>query len=124
MTKMMSAAAAAYLRYSEGFMTCVDIKVQLVLQFVVSRGRSEVFLSILGRVYLSEVVSKFDVHTGLLQVRPDAGEHVHGETTTVVDGDASAKFVAGAVGPAQLFTALYLQQCRHLRGVRSRRPVV
>ena len=28
MTKMMSAAAAAYLRYSEGFMTCVDIKVQ------------------------------------------------------------------------------------------------
>ena len=26
MTKMMSAAAAAYLRYSEGFMTCVDIE--------------------------------------------------------------------------------------------------
>ena len=63
MTKMMSAAAAAYLRYSEGFMTCVDIKVQLVLQFVVSRGRSEVFLSILGRVYLSEVVSEYEPKT-------------------------------------------------------------
>ena len=33
--------------------------VQLVLQFVVSRGRSEVFLSVLGRVYPSEVVSEF-----------------------------------------------------------------
>ena len=29
-------------------MACVGIKVQVVLQFVVSRGRSEVFLSILG----------------------------------------------------------------------------
>ena len=63
MTKMMSAAAAAYLRYSEGFMTCVDIKVQVVLQLGVSRGRSEVLLSGYGRVYRSEVVSEFGPKT-------------------------------------------------------------
>ena len=38
---------------------CVDIKVQLVLQFEVCWGLGEVFLSILGRVYLSEIVSEF-----------------------------------------------------------------
>ena len=62
MTKMMSAAAAAYLRYSEGFMTCVEITSSAV-QFVVSRGRSEVLLSGYGRVYRSEVVSEFGPKT-------------------------------------------------------------
>ena len=38
MTKMMSAAAAAYLRYSEGFMTCVDIKVRAPTQSWTSRS--------------------------------------------------------------------------------------
>ena len=33
------------------------------LQFLVCRGRSEVFLSILGRVYRSEVVSEFGPKT-------------------------------------------------------------
>ena len=34
------------------------------LQFGVSRGRSEVLLSGYGRAYRSEIVSKFDFHTG------------------------------------------------------------
>ena len=38
---------------------CVDIKVQLVLQFGVSRGLREVLLAPVGRVYLSEIVSEF-----------------------------------------------------------------
>ena len=37
----------------------MDIKVQLVLQFWVCRGRREVRLALRGRVYLSEVVSEF-----------------------------------------------------------------
>ena len=39
--------------------TCVEIKVQLVLQFEVCCGLGEVFLSILGRGYLSEIVAEF-----------------------------------------------------------------
>ena len=35
--------------------TCGDIKVQLVLQFGVSRGLREVLLAPVGRVYLSEI---------------------------------------------------------------------
>ena len=50
-----------------GTPACVASKVQVVLQFEVCRGRSEVFLSILGRLYLSEVVSEFDA--GTLPVR-------------------------------------------------------
>ena len=42
---------------------CVDIKVQLVLQFGVSRGLREVLLAPVGRVYLSEIVSKFEPKT-------------------------------------------------------------
>ena len=41
-------------------MICVDSS---ALQFGVSRGRSEVFLSILGRVYHSEIVSEFELKT-------------------------------------------------------------
>ena len=36
-----------------------EIKVQVVLQFGVSRGRSEVLIALRGRAYLSEIVSKF-----------------------------------------------------------------
>ena len=36
-----------------------EIKVQLVLQFGVSRGRREVLLALRRRVYLSEIVSEF-----------------------------------------------------------------
>ena len=39
--------------------TCGDIKVQVVLQFEVFCGRSEVLLSILGRLYQRDVVSEF-----------------------------------------------------------------
>ena len=39
---------------------CVEIKVQVVLQFEVCHGRSEVLLSGYARVYLSEVVSEFE----------------------------------------------------------------
>ena len=42
---------------------CVEIKVQLVLQFGVSRGLREVLLAPVGRVYLSEIVSKFEPKT-------------------------------------------------------------
>ena len=42
---------------------CVDIKVQLVLQFGVSRGLREVLLAPVGRVYLSEIVSEFGPKT-------------------------------------------------------------
>ena len=38
---------------------CVESKVQLVLQFGVSRGLREVLLAPVGRVYLSEIVSEF-----------------------------------------------------------------
>ena len=38
---------------------CVDIKVQLVLQFGVSRGLGEVLLAPVGRVYLSGIVAEF-----------------------------------------------------------------
>ena len=48
-----------------------EIKVQLVLQFEVCRGRREVFLSQYGRVHRSGIVSEFgsrdslvDFHTG------------------------------------------------------------
>ena len=41
------------------FGTCVASKVQVVLQFGVCRGLGEVLLSILGRVYLSAIVSEF-----------------------------------------------------------------
>ena len=44
-------------------MACVEIKVQVVLQFEVCRGRSEVLLSGYGRVYLSEIVSGFGPKT-------------------------------------------------------------
>ena len=44
--------------------TCVEIKVQLVLQFGVSRGLREVLLAPVGRVYLSEIVSKFEPKPG------------------------------------------------------------
>ena len=40
-----------------------EIKVQLVLQFGVSRGRREVLLALRRRVYLSEIVSKFGPKT-------------------------------------------------------------
>ena len=43
---------------------CEEIQVQVVLQFEVCCGLDEVSLSILGRVYLTEMVSEFDVHTG------------------------------------------------------------
>ena len=43
---------------------CEEIKVQLVLQFGVSRGLREVLLAPVGRVYLSEVVSKFEPKPG------------------------------------------------------------
>ena len=43
--------------------TCGDIKVQLVLQFEVCRGRREVLLSGFGRVHRSEVVSEFEPKT-------------------------------------------------------------
>ena len=43
--------------------TCVEIKVQLVLQFGVSRGLREVLLAPVGRVYLSEIVSKLEPKT-------------------------------------------------------------
>ena len=36
-----------------------EIKVQVVLQFGVSRGRSEVLIALRGRAYLSEILSKF-----------------------------------------------------------------
>ena len=53
MTKMMSAAAAAYLRYSEGFMTCVDIKVRAPYAIDATRVRQTrsrvVSFSILSR---------------------------------------------------------------------------
>ena len=42
----------------------MEIKVQLVLQFEVCWGLGEVFLSILGRVYLSEIVSEFGPRRG------------------------------------------------------------
>ena len=42
---------------------CEEIKVQLVLQFGVSRGRSEVLLALRRRGYLSEVVSEFEPKT-------------------------------------------------------------
>ena len=45
--------------------TCGDIKVQLVLQFEVCCGLGEVLLSILGRGYLSEVVSEFGPKTSV-----------------------------------------------------------
>ena len=44
---------------AQGVRGCVDIKVQLVLQFGVSRGLREVLLAPVGRVYLSEIVSEF-----------------------------------------------------------------
>ena len=42
---------------------CVATKVQVVLQLGVSRGRSEVRLAPVGRVYLSEIVSKLEPKT-------------------------------------------------------------
>ena len=42
---------------------CEEIKVQLVLQFGVSRGLRGVLLAPVGRVYLSEIVSKFEPKT-------------------------------------------------------------
>ena len=42
---------------------CVASKVQVVLQFVVCWGLGEVFLSILGRGYPSEIVSEFELKT-------------------------------------------------------------
>ena len=42
----------------------MDIKLQIVLQFGVCRGRREVFLSQYGRVCRSEVVSKFGPKPG------------------------------------------------------------
>ena len=49
---------------AQGVRGCVDIKVQLVLQFGVSRGLREVLLAPVGRVYLSEIVSKFEPKPG------------------------------------------------------------
>ena len=43
---------------------CVDIKGQVVLQFMVCRGRSEVLLALRGRVYLPMIVSKFGPKPG------------------------------------------------------------
>ena len=43
--------------------SCEEIKVQLVLQFMVSRGRSEVLLAPVGRVCLSGIVSEFGPKT-------------------------------------------------------------
>ena len=40
---------------------CGDIKVQVVLQFEVCRGRSEVLLSGYGRGYPSGIVSEFEL---------------------------------------------------------------
>ena len=45
-------------------MACVDIKVQVVLQFEVCRGRSEVLLSGYGRLYQRDVVSEFGPKPG------------------------------------------------------------
>ena len=42
---------------------CEEIKVQRVLQFGASRGLREVMLAPVGRVYLSEIVSKFEPKT-------------------------------------------------------------
>ncbi len=44
-------------------MTCVEIKVQLVLQFGFSRGLREVLLAPVGRVYQRNVVSEFGPKT-------------------------------------------------------------
>ena len=77
-----------------------------------------VFFSILRLFRASPRLSQ------VLEVRPDAGEHVHGETTLVIDGDASTKFLTRIVGPPELLTALDILERGHLRGVRSRRPVV
>ena len=43
---------------------CVDIKVQLVLQFGVSRGLREILLAPVGRLYQRDVVSKFGPKPG------------------------------------------------------------
>ena len=45
-------------------MACVEIKVQVVLQFGVCRGRSEVLLSGYGRLYERDVVSEFGPKPG------------------------------------------------------------
>ncbi len=47
----------------EYFNVRARVKLQFVLQSGVSRGRSEVFLSIYGRVHRSEVVSEFGPKT-------------------------------------------------------------
>ena len=60
------AAASCFLNWCQSPVTpftscsaCGDIKVQVVLQLGVSRGRSEVLLSGYGRLYPSEIVSEF-----------------------------------------------------------------
>ena len=51
--------ADGLLQIVENQSTCVASKVQVVLQFEVFCGRSEALLSILGRLYLSEIVAEF-----------------------------------------------------------------
>ena len=48
----------------EYFNVRASVKLQFVLQSGVSRGRSEVFLSLLGRVHPSEIVSEFGPKPG------------------------------------------------------------
>ena len=47
----------------EYFNVRASVKLQVVLQFGVCRGSREVFLSLLGRVYPSEVVAEFGPKT-------------------------------------------------------------
>ena len=68
---------------------CVDIKVQLVLQFGVCWGLGEVLLSILGRGYLSEIVSEFGPLRG--PRRRDSENLTHWLISTQVRGRLRAE---------------------------------
>ena len=52
-----------YREHMQYFTQRVDICVEMKLQFLVCRGRREVLLALRGRMYLSEVVSKFELKT-------------------------------------------------------------
>ena len=74
----------------------MEIKVQLVLQFGVSRGRSEVFLSIYGRMHPSEVVSEFELKTSVPRQR-DRSHSARSEERLHEDGVEGSTTLSDAV---------------------------